>query len=39
MYIFSCNLANYWMYLLSLTATQVTLSITYESGVEYEMET
>ena len=24
------------MCLLSLTATQVTLSITYESGVEYE---
>lgn len=36
---FLLDLANDWMCLLSLTAVQVNLSITYESGIEFQMET
>ena len=37
--IFSRNFANDWMYLPSLTAPQVDLSLTYENDVEFQMET
>ena len=36
---FSWNFANDWMCLPSLMTPQVNLSITYESGVEFQMET
>ena len=37
-YIFSRNFANDWMSLPSLAAPQVDLSLTYENGVEFQME-
>ena len=38
-YIYIWNFENDWMCLPSLTAPQVNLSITYESGVEFPTET